>query len=53
MAFVDSVVNGLGNLDVAGVSLFQVTDVGFVLAVGVGAFLLGKAAYEKFFDKED
>src|SRR3990167_1565908 len=48
---VEAIVDALGSLGLGGVSLYQLADVGVILAVGVGVFFLGKAAYEKITGK--
>ena len=52
MAFVEAVLDAFGNLGVGGVSLYQLADVGVILAVGAGVFLVGKWLFEKFTNKE-
>ena len=52
MAFFESVVDGLGNLSVAGTDLYHLSDAGLVLAVGFAVFALGKVAYDKVTQKE-
>ena len=47
MAFLETAVDAFGNLSVGGVSLYSLVDVGLVLAVGIGAVMLGKAVLEK------